>query len=111
MAKHGFVHVAEEYGLNALQCLAVCILVPSKSVPMNSLAYPLSCDPSSVTGIVDRLVTKGYVTREESTVDRRIKTVKLTGAGLTLREKLLRAKDRKSTRLNSSHSQISYAVF
>jgi DNA-binding MarR family transcriptional regulator len=90
-AKHGLIHIAEEYDLNALQCLAVCVLAPSKSVPMNSLSYPLSCDPSNITGIVDRLTTKGYVTREESTVDRRIKTIKLTEAGTALREKLLRA--------------------
>src|SRR2546430_11302588 len=33
-----------------------------------------------------------------------------TGTGLRFRKKIL-ARDRKSTRLNSSHSQISYAVF
>jgi DNA-binding MarR family transcriptional regulator len=44
-----------------------------------------------VTGIVDRLVARGYATRKESTEDRRIKTVKLTDQGIALREKLLRA--------------------
>src|SRR2546427_6682366 len=33
------------------------------------------------------------------------------GAGLPWLVSLLREQDRKSTRLNSSHSQISYAVF
>src|SRR5712691_12802451 len=36
---------------------------------------------------------------------------KLAGYGLQLREKQKVKRDRKSTRLNSSHSQISYAVF
>src|SRR5256886_9582467 len=31
--------------------------------------------------------------------------------GTTLDQKIVRGEDRKSTRLNSSHSQISYAVF
>src|SRR4051794_41354894 len=37
--------------------------------------------------------------------------VELVGAGLLDRETLLLAGDRKSTRLNSSHPSISYAVF
>jgi DNA-binding MarR family transcriptional regulator len=90
-AKHGLIRIAEEYELNPMQALSLCVLEPGKSVPMNSLSYPLSCDPLSVTGIVDRLVAMGYATRTESTEDRRIKTISLTSTGVELREKLLRA--------------------
>src|SRR3712207_8579092 len=35
----------------------------------------------------------------------------LRGAGLVLEELIIKRQDRKSTRLNSSHANISYAVF
>src|SRR2546430_4391456 len=38
-------------------------------------------------------------------------TVERSGNRVRVRAQLIRAGDRKSTRLNSSHSQISYAVF
>src|SRR2546430_10965870 len=39
------------------------------------------------------------------------RTSPLRGSGLKIRRSRDRLRDRKSTRLNSSHSQISYAVF
>jgi DNA-binding MarR family transcriptional regulator len=90
-AKHGLLDIAEKYGLNPLQSLSVCVMQPGQAVPMNSLSNPLSCDVSSVTGIVDRLVEKGYATRQENPQDRRVKIVTLTDKGAQIREELLRA--------------------
>jgi DNA-binding MarR family transcriptional regulator len=90
-AKHGLVQVAEEHGLNPMQSLALCVMEPGKPVKMNTLTYPLACDPSHVTGIVDRLEAGGFITRKDSPKDRRIKMIELTESGLTLREKFLRA--------------------
>src|SRR5205085_7414368 len=62
---------------------------------------------STISAIVEDLKTEGLVEEVgegESTGGRRPTLLKLRAAGPI-------ALDRKSTRLNSSHSQISYAVF
>lgn len=49
---------------------------------MRSLATTLHCDASNITGIVDRLETRGLVRREASPTDRRVKNVLLTDDGV-----------------------------
>src|SRR2546430_3187905 len=60
---------------------------------------------------LDRVHTSAahLVGRDEARVDGEAVEMDCAGAALTFAAALLR--DRKSTRLNSSHSQISYAVF
>src|SRR5690349_11285700 len=57
--------------------------------------------------IVDELEQLGYVERRPDPGDRRAKLILPTERGLDQ----VRLGDRKSTRLNSSHVEISYAVF
>jgi len=52
---------------------------------MRVLAETLSCDASNVTGLVDRLESKGLVARQSSAEDRRVKVLTLTAAGARLR--------------------------
>ena len=51
---------------------------------MGSLAEVLECDPSNVTGIVDRLESRGLVERRAAEGDRRVKIVAVTAAGTDL---------------------------
>jgi DNA-binding MarR family transcriptional regulator len=55
-------------------------------LPMRDLADRLCCDASNVTGIVDRLESRGLVERRTAADDRRVKHIVLTEAGRTLRE-------------------------
>jgi len=48
---------------------------------MRALAELLGCDASNITGIVDRLETRGLVRRTADPADRRIKNVVLTDEG------------------------------
>jgi DNA-binding MarR family transcriptional regulator len=48
---------------------------------MGRVAGSLHCDASNVTGIIDRLVAQGLVSRHESEHDRRAKTLLLTAKG------------------------------
>ena len=57
---------------------------------MSRLADTLSCDASNVTGLVDRLESRGLVRRQSSLQDRRVKVLQLTPAGARLRAQLLR---------------------
>ncbi len=88
-AKPELYGLAESHGLTILQMFAVCLLEQESEVPMNSLSGMLHCDASNDTGIVDKLVSVSLVNRQESTKDRRIKTITLTHPGLALRDELL----------------------
>src|SRR5258707_6094659 len=55
------------------------------ALPMNEAAGKLHCDPSNVTGIVDRLEARGLIERQHLTTDRRVKQLALTPAGRPLR--------------------------
>src|SRR5690606_39806382 len=69
-----------------------------------SLAAHERVRPPSMTRAVNALAEMGLVEKGEHATDRRQVVVRLTDAGV-------REVDRKSTRLNSSHVKISYAVF
>ncbi|MDH6117721.1 DNA-binding MarR family transcriptional regulator [Kitasatospora sp. GAS204A] len=74
-----FAAMAAESGLTLMQGKTLSLLREPKS--MRSLAELLACDASNITGIVDRLETRGLVRREVSPADRRIKNVLLTEEG------------------------------
>ena len=87
--KYAIVQIAEGHKITLMQALTLCLLEPNQSVPMKSLSTFMSCDPSNVTGIVEQLVSEGFVERKEAVHDRRVKTVTLTNKGLALRDKFL----------------------
>ncbi|MEV8323700.1 MarR family winged helix-turn-helix transcriptional regulator [Kitasatospora sp. NPDC059811] len=66
----------------------VLALLRRGPMPMRQIAQTLSCEPSNITGIVDRLEARGFVTREADRQDRRVKLVAATGTGATASEEL-----------------------
>ncbi|GAA2743700.1 MarR family winged helix-turn-helix transcriptional regulator [Kitasatospora cinereorecta] len=57
-------------------------------MPMRHIAQTLACEPSNITGIVDRLESRGFVTRDADPHDRRVKLVAATGSGMSASEEL-----------------------
>ena len=55
---------------------------------MSALAGSLQCDASNVTGIVDRLESRGLIERRSSPEDRRMKMIAVTEEGQRLREQI-----------------------
>ena len=76
--------------LSPVQCHVLHLIEPGRPLPMSRLADTLSCDASNVTGLVDRLESRGLVRRQPSAEDRRVKVLQLTPAGARLRTQLLR---------------------
>ncbi|MDH6131770.1 DNA-binding MarR family transcriptional regulator [Kitasatospora sp. MAA4] len=66
----------------------VLALLRRGPMPMRHIAQTMSCEPSNITGIVDRLETRGFVTREADPQDRRVKLVAATEAGQAATEEL-----------------------
>jgi len=79
-----------EFDLSPIQCHVLHLLEPGRPLPMSRLAGTLSCDASNVTGLVDRLESRGLVRRQPSSHDRRVKVLQLTPTGARLRAQLLR---------------------
>jgi len=75
--------------LSPVQCHVLYVIEPGKPVPMKQLAASLSCDASNVTGLVDRLESRGLVRRVPGTEDRRVKVLDLTPTGARLRAELI----------------------
>ena len=57
-------------------------------MPMNEVADKLHCDPSNVTGIVDRLERRGLITRRQLETDRRVKLLVLTPEGRRMKRRV-----------------------
>ncbi|MFE2098397.1 MULTISPECIES: MarR family winged helix-turn-helix transcriptional regulator [unclassified Streptomyces] len=57
-------------------------LLSLEPLPMRKLAQKLKCEPSNVTGIVDRLEARGLVARRPDPADRRVKLAAPTDEGL-----------------------------
>jgi DNA-binding MarR family transcriptional regulator len=90
-AKHGLMKLAEEHDLTVMQLYTLCTMTPREPIPMNIISCMLFCDASNVTGIVDRLLSGGYIVREEKPEDRRVKMISLTLKGEKLQKELLNA--------------------
>src|SRR6266849_2526021 len=79
-----------KFDLSPTQCHVLHLIEPGRPLPMSRLADTLSCDASNVTGLVDRLESRGLVERRPSADDRRVKELQLTPTGSRLRAQLLR---------------------
>jgi len=86
--------LAAELQLSPAQCHVLHLIEPGRPIPMGQLAETLACDASNVTGLVDRLESRGLVRRHPSAEDRRVKVLELTPTGSRLRAQLL---DRMTT--------------
>ena len=87
--KAWWVAVCAEFDLTPMQGHAMRIIDPERPVAMSSLAAELVCDASNVTGIVDKLESRGLIARQGSDQDRRVKQLAVTEKGALLRDKLI----------------------
>jgi DNA-binding MarR family transcriptional regulator len=87
-AHHALVAVAARHDLTAQQLGLLRLL--DEPVSMRAFAEELSCDPSNVTGLVDRVERLGLVDRIPDPGDRRIRVLTLTAKGRRLRDRINR---------------------
>ncbi|MEU5316194.1 MarR family transcriptional regulator [Streptomyces sp. NPDC021056] len=91
-----FEDAAAEHALTGAQARLVSLLA-LEPLPMRKLAHKLRCEPSNVTGIVDRLESRGLVERRPDPADRRVKLAAVTEEGRavarSLRESLRFARE------------------
>jgi len=68
------------------------------------LAHLMGVSPATMTGIVDRLVAAGYVTRREDSHDRRVRRIELSPSGDELLDGIVTAGEEHQRRLLSDLS-------
>ncbi|WKX70163.1 MarR family winged helix-turn-helix transcriptional regulator [Streptomyces sp. XD-27] len=71
---------AAEHALTGAQARVLGLLA-REPMPMRRIAQTLKCEPSNITGIVDRLASRGLVERRPDPADRRVKLAAATDAG------------------------------
>ncbi|GHF72323.1 MarR family winged helix-turn-helix transcriptional regulator [Streptomyces thermodiastaticus] len=71
---------AGQHALTGAQARLLSLLA-LEPLPMRKLAQKLKCEPSNVTGIVDRLEVRGLVERRADPADRRVKLAAATEEG------------------------------
>jgi DNA-binding MarR family transcriptional regulator len=81
--------LASQFELSPAQCHVLHLIEPDRPISMGGLAEALACDASNVTGLVDRLESRGLIRRKPSAGDRRVKVLELTRAGVRLRSTVL----------------------
>ncbi|WP_055489864.1 MarR family winged helix-turn-helix transcriptional regulator [Streptomyces sp. TP-A0356] len=75
-----YEEAAAEHTLTGAQARLLSLL-SLEPLPMRRLAQKLKCEPSNVTGIVDRLEARGLVERRPDPADRRVKLAAATEEG------------------------------
>ncbi|MFD5113417.1 MULTISPECIES: MarR family winged helix-turn-helix transcriptional regulator [unclassified Streptomyces] len=76
-----YEQAAAEHSLTGAQA-RVLGLLSVEPMPMRRIARKLKCEPSNVTGIVDRLEARDLVERRPDPADRRVKLAAPTEKGL-----------------------------
>ncbi|MFG2296963.1 MarR family winged helix-turn-helix transcriptional regulator [Streptomyces sp. NPDC048603] len=82
-----YEHAAAGHQLTGAQAKLLGLL-SLEPLPMRKIAERLKCEPSNVTGIVDRLEGRGLVERRPDPADRRVKMAAPTEEGLRTAEEL-----------------------
>ncbi|MEU3616571.1 MarR family transcriptional regulator [Streptomyces sp. NPDC006872] len=75
-----YEEAAADHALTGAQARLLSLL-SLQPLPMRKLAKKLKCEPSNVTGIVDRLESRGLVERRPDPADRRVKLAAATDEG------------------------------
>jgi len=76
--------VSEKFGITGPQLWAIKTISQNESLSLSDLGKRMYLHPSTITGVIDRLEKKGYVTRSRDQVDRRVIYVQLTAEGKRL---------------------------
>ncbi len=80
---YALVQSGSQHGLSPTQAVTLWFLEEPRA--MKEIASLHGCDPSNVTGLIDRLEGQGLVRRTSGATDRRVKLIELTEDGLETR--------------------------
>ena len=83
----------DDIDLTYTQYITMMVLWEKKTVNVKTLGESLYLDSGTITPVLKKLESKGYITRERSSEDERNLVVSITEEGMALREKALSIPD------------------
>lgn len=83
----------DDIDLTYTQYITMMVLWEKKTVNVKTLGENLYLDSGTLTPVLKKLESKGYITRERSSEDERNLVVSITEEGMALREKALSIPD------------------
>ena len=88
ISTHVFAQHMQQSGLDLtpVQFAAMDAIAANPGIDQAGVAAKIAYDRATIGGVIDRLLKKGYVTRQVSTQDRRARVLHLSDAGQTLFE-------------------------
>lgn len=89
MQRRHFADAAEALGFSPPQAVLLWHVSRLQPCSMGALSSSLHCDPSNITGLVDKLERRGLLSRQPSEEDRRVKRLTLTAEGRQAARRLL----------------------
>jgi DNA-binding MarR family transcriptional regulator len=81
--------LASQFDLSPMGIKTLYLLEPGVEVPMSRVAEQCGCDASNITGIVDRMESRGLIERRDAPRDRRVKLIALTDEGAEVQAQVL----------------------
>ena len=92
--------------LSYSQILAI-LVIPDDGIEMSELAWVMGLENSTVTRLIGRLETNGFIKRKKSEVDKRSIIVFLKNKGLTIQKNIEKKSDKigQEIFLNDTESQ------
>ena len=102
----------DEIDLTYTQYIAMMVMWEKKTVNVKTLGENLYLDSGTLTPVLKKLESKGYITRERSDKDERNLVVSITDAGMELRDKAaeIPAKIGCCVRLSPEESKSLYDI-
>ena len=96
-----------ELGLTYPQYLVLTVLWETDALSLTTIGRHLRLDSGTLTPLVKRLETSGFVTRIRRSTDEREVEIALTAAGLALRTRAIGVRQAVVERLGMTESEIS----
>ncbi|MFC5720105.1 MarR family winged helix-turn-helix transcriptional regulator [Streptomyces gamaensis] len=87
-----YEEAAGKHSLTGAQAKVLALLA-REPLPMRRIAQQLKCEPSNITGIIDRLESRGLVERHPDPDDRRVKLAAVTPEGRVTAARLRQSLD------------------
>ncbi|MEO8279841.1 MAG: MarR family transcriptional regulator [Ideonella sp.] len=79
-----FMQETAEFGVTPVQFAALQMVAHQPGLDQRTLARTIGFDTSTIAGVIDRLETRGLMTRRPSPADRRVRLLSLTDQGQRL---------------------------
>lgn len=81
----------DESGLTYTQYLVMLVLWESNGISVNAIGHRLDLNSATLTPMLKRLESAGFITRNRSKIDERVIEVKLTNIGSNLKHEIAKA--------------------